>query len=104
MSLTQSLREGGQGGTVIPGSMDLMGPVGFRRTSRGPIEMILRNQCVVDGRSFFFFFLRSHQLSEKTEEFFLEDLFPFFFEITSKFGQNCSIFSVCFGVHKTGDP
>ena len=29
--------------------------------------------------------------------------FFFFFEIKSKFGQNCGIFSVCFGVNQTGD-
>ena len=54
-----------------------------------------------DRRPFFFLFLRSHQNPEKTVAFFLEDLF---LDVTSKFGQNCGIFSVCFGVHKTVNP
>ena len=52
----------------------IVGPIGFR----GPIEMTLRNQYVENRR-------------------------PFFLEITSKSGQNCGIFPVCFGVHKTGN-
>ena len=50
-----------------------MGSVGFRGTSRRPIERTLRNQFVKNRRPFFL--LRSYQNSDKSAAFFLEDLF-----------------------------
>ena len=100
---------GGQEGTMTPGYMDYRGPWASGRpmASAGPaegpwareglIEMTVRNQHV---RPFFFWW--SLIFDGKNRENFGEDVF--FLEITSQFGQNCGIFSVCFGVHKTGNP
>ena len=49
-----------------------------------------------------FFFLRSPNFDQKNRSNFRED--HFFFEITSFFGPNYSIFSVYFLLHKIGNP
>ena len=65
----RAYERGGRGGTMTPGPMGFRGlimePVGFRGPGRGPIEMTQRNQYVEGRRSS-----------------------SFFFEITSKSGQN----------------
>ena len=52
--------ERGGRGDHDPGAHEgpIMGPVGFRGPSRGPIEMTLRNQYVEDRRLFFWEILR----------------------------------------------
>ena len=54
-------------------------------------------------KTFFFCFFGGYlKILRKLWHFSLKTFF--FFEITSKFGQNCGIFPVCFGVHKTRTP
>ena len=61
--------------------------------------MTLRNQHHQPEDLFFF---GDHLfLTEKTLKISVK---TFFLEITSLFGQNCGIFSVRFGLHKTGNP
>ena len=57
-------------------------PIKGRMDFRGPMEMTLTNQFVEHRTPFFSFF---------------------FFEITSKSGENCGIFLLFFGVHKARD-
>ena len=65
---------------------------------RGPIETTLRNQHVKPEDLFFF---GDHLVSTgKTVGISVN---TFFLEITSVFGPNYSIFSVNFGLHKTGN-
>ena len=93
---------GGAGGTMTLGPMDFRGPMGFRKAVgfNGPIEMTLRNQHVKPEGLFFLF--GDHLIS--TGQTVRISVKTFFFQITSFFGPNCSIFSVYFGVHKTGNP
>ena len=93
--------ERGVGQCNDPGAHGLLGGSSWGRwlerahgPQRGPIEMTLRNQHVKPEDLFFGDHLiatgRTVRISVKT-----------FFFWRSHFGQNCGIFSICFGVHKT---
>ena len=51
----QGHREGGSGGTMTPGPMELRGPIRWPMDFRGLMEMTLKNWFVEHLRSFFFF-------------------------------------------------
>ena len=93
-TVLRAYERGGQGTTMTPGLME------FRR----PIQMTLRSERPISKSHVkSFISIGDHLISTgKNRWNFEEDLF--FFEITSCFGPNSSIFSVYFGLHKITIP
>ena len=104
-----------EGGTMTPGSMDFRGPIGLSNTDSSKCEapktfffgdhLILAAKTVgISVKTFFLGGEGDHLiLAGKTVSVSVKTFF-FFFEITSFFGPNCTIFSVYFGPHKIGNP
>ena len=111
-------RGGGQGMTMTSGPMDFRGPmgsrgahhgaVGFRGPSRGLMGLwggpLKWHWEISMWSPKAFFGGRGDHLNStrKTVRISVKTFF-FFLEITSYLGPNCCIFSVCFGLHKTGN-
>ena len=69
----------------------IMEPVGFRGSSRGPIDMTLRNQHVEDRRAFFFF-SRHLKILRKRWHFSLKTFFFFFWRSPQNSDKTAAFF------------
>ena len=95
-------RGGGAGGTMTLGPMDFRGPWASGRPLASTGQSKWHWEISTWSRKVFFFLFGDHLIS--TGQTVRISVKTFFFQITSFFGPNCSIFSVYFGVHKTGNP
>ena len=73
---SRATKRGGQGVTMTPGTMDFRGPLGIRKAvgfsgpSRGSPNFERKKRSIF-GEDLFFFFRRSHHISNKTAAFSL---------------------------------